>query len=399
MKRDKCANDSVGNRKPVVDRWHRPDIQQSLRLCSELAAGSGEATRKYYGLLNTFVETCHNLVQGGCAYLAVLLCHELYRFLYPTDSYAGFVHEDPVPSVTSLLEKILGLAEQFASVVHPYSLGPQDLQALGNMDLPLEQATSALYTSLWSVLDRNALLEESSLLLRKRMSQELLEQNVRGKDVLDMGCGSGRYSIALALAGAKRVVGLDLERKAFSAAERWCRDNDLAVDFVEGNFHRLPFPDSSFDFVFCNGVLHHSSSIKRGLEELFRVLKTSASAFLYLYAAGGIFWYTRLALRGIFSEIPIDYTLAVLRLIGMPSNRFIFCDTWYVPREVHTSRADLEAMLADIGFSFRKIVSLNPFDLDGAIERNVPGARDMWGDGEHRYLLGKNCSVRPFIRE
>jgi hypothetical protein len=77
----------------------------------------------------------------------------------------------------------------------------------------------------------------------------------------------------------------------------------------------------------------------------------------------------------------------VLRAMGMPSNRFIFCDTWYVPVETHTTREELEKMLSENGFSYQKIISGNPFDLDKALEEDIPQAAAMWGEGEHRYML------------
>jgi hypothetical protein len=75
-------------------------------------------------------------------------------------------------------------------------------------------------------------------------------------------------------------------------------------------------------------------------------------------------------------------------MMGMPSNRFIFCDTWYVPVETHTTTDELHTMLEAAGLAYRKVPGRNAFDLDGAIDGgSIPGAREMWGDGEHRYML------------
>ena len=152
----------------------------------------------------------------------------------------------------------------------------------------------------------------------------------------------------------------------------------------------LPFEAESFDFVFCNGVIHHTQSIEKGLQEIWRVLRPGKRAFLYIYAAGGIFWNTRDVLRKVFKRIPLSYTQSVLNVMGMPANRFIFCDTWYVPVETHTTKAKLHRMLEKIGFTYEKILGNNAFDLDGAIAKGIPGAEVMWGDGEHRYILKKD---------
>ena len=75
------------------------------------------------------------------------------------------------------------------------------------------------------------------------------------------------------------------------------------------------FEDGHFDFVFCNGTIHHSRSILQSLEELKRVLKKEGKAFVYIYAKNGIFWDTRVAMRQLFKKIPLGYTQKVLDLI------------------------------------------------------------------------------------
>jgi len=320
--------------------------------------------------------------------LAVILCHELYRFLYPIEPYAQFSNDNPLPFITAHLRSLVELGRGFPGAITPYAVDLAEFSEDGHQqDLTLPERTSNLYSSLWKEFDTRTLADESLQLLRGRLPQQIIDDCIAGKTILDMGCGSGRYSIALARAGAKRVVGIDIQRKSFAAAERWCRQHGLAVTFLEANFHNLPFAGRSFDFVFCNGTLHHSSSINRGLQELARILKAPGRSFLYLYGAGGVFWTTRAVLRKIFEKIPISYTRMVLRAMGMPSNRFIFCDTWYVPVETHTTREDLEKMLRENGFSYQKIISSNPFDLDKALAEGIPQAVEMWGEGEHRYML------------
>jgi hypothetical protein len=71
----------------------------------------------------------------------------------------------------------------------------------------------------------------------------------------------------------------------------------------------------------------------------------------------------------------------------MPPNRFIFCDTWYVPVELHTTTAELDSLLAGAGVAGEKVLGRSGFDLDLALESGLPGAREMWGDGEHRYVV------------
>jgi ubiquinone/menaquinone biosynthesis C-methylase UbiE len=344
---------------------------------------------EYDQLLGDFRDLCTQLKQQGMPYLVVILCHELYRFLYPVEPYANFVNRDPVPFGLRHIRQLIELGRSWSQVVAPYG------NVFGRFDAArwhgdrVEMTTSNLYSDLWKDFDEQTRTQESVALLRGRLPAAVIEARIVGKRVLDMGCGSGRYTIAIAKSGAAHATGVDVQAKAFAASQQWCREQGLPVEFRESHVHQLPFADESFDFVFCNGVLHHTSFIERGLAELARVVKRSGAAFLYLYGAGGFFWKARVCMREIFRDIPLDYTKQVLATIGMPSNRFIFCDTWYVPIEGHIGTDELIRMLDAAGFSYEKIVGQARFDLDGALAADIPGAETAWGNGEHRYLLKK----------
>jgi ubiquinone/menaquinone biosynthesis C-methylase UbiE len=346
-----------------------------------------QAEKKYFSELDKFISLCQGLIEKGGAYHVVIANHELYRFLYPYEPYENFINDDPV---NFILGKIIELNEYLAiaqKTIKFYPLDVKDSEIL-NVDR-LEQSTSDLYTSLWKKFQNETLEEESRKLLEGRLSQKFIEENIVGKTVLDMGCGSGRYTLALALLGAKKVIGIDLFSQSYEIAKKIVKTKDLNVDFLEGNFHNLPFENEKFDFIFSNGTIHHSSSIDKSLDELYRVLKSNGKSFLYIYAAGGIFWNTRKKMRELFKGISPEYTNEVLNLIGMPSNRFIFSDVWHVPIETHTTTKELEKMCNDRGLNYEKTISKNLFDLDYAQSKNIRDAKIMWGDGEHRYILTK----------
>jgi SAM-dependent methyltransferase len=75
--------------------------------------------------------------------------------------------------------------------------------------------------------------------------------DVKGQDILELGCGAAQWSIALARAGA-RPVGLDLSEKQLSHARHLMAE--AAVDFplVHASAEEVPLPDASFDVVFCD---------------------------------------------------------------------------------------------------------------------------------------------------
>src|SRR5215467_328105 len=75
--------------------------------------------------------------------------------------------------------------------------------------------------------------------------------DVRGKDVLELGCGDGENTVLLAHRGA-RVCGVVVSDAMVNLARRRAQANGFVkgVEFGVGSAHELPFRDGSFDVVF-----------------------------------------------------------------------------------------------------------------------------------------------------
>lgn len=78
---------------------------------------------------------------------------------------------------------------------------------------------------------------------------------VRGKRVLDLGCGDGRFALAIAPIAAK-VDGLDPDPESIAAARRSARNDRVRnVTFEVGAAQHLPYADGSFDVVILSWAL------------------------------------------------------------------------------------------------------------------------------------------------
>lgn len=86
-----------------------------------------------------------------------------------------------------------------------------------------------------------------------------LVRDVRGKAVLDVGCGLGDDAILLACQGAARVLAVDISPRSIEVARRRarCAGVDDRVEFVCAPFETLALPERTFDLVWGDGVLHH----------------------------------------------------------------------------------------------------------------------------------------------
>jgi SAM-dependent methyltransferase len=93
-------------------------------------------------------------------------------------------------------------------------------------------------------------------------------------DVLDMGCGTGRFTIPLA-ERAESVSGLDLSPMMLDTARKKLADRGLEADLREGDMAALPFADASFDVVVSMLALMHIPREDRQqvFHEVARVLR------------------------------------------------------------------------------------------------------------------------------
>ena len=107
---------------------------------------------------------------------------------------------------------------------------------------------------------------------------EVLLPLARGREVLEVGCGTGLIMRGLAGA-ADRLVGLDLSPGMLAEARR------RGFEVVEGSADRLPFDDESFDLAFSFKVLAHVPDIRRALGEMARVLRPGGHLVAEFYNA------------------------------------------------------------------------------------------------------------------
>lgn len=92
-----------------------------------------------------------------------------------------------------------------------------------------------------------------------------------GKRVFDAGCGAGAQSRRILEYGADRVISMDLSRAIDVAAEKLSdRDSWLGI---QGDLTALPFDGPICDFVYCEGVIHHTQDSERTIGKLLDVLE------------------------------------------------------------------------------------------------------------------------------
>ncbi len=119
--------------------------------------------------------------------------------------------------------------------------------------------------------------------------------SVKGKKVLEIGCGNGVDGAMFALNGGN-YTGVDLTQAAVDATNEYFKLLDLVGDIRIENAENLSFPDNYFDIVYSHGVLHHTPNYEKAISEVYRVLKNNGQAIIMLYHKNSFNYYVRIML-------------------------------------------------------------------------------------------------------
>ncbi len=113
----------------------------------------------------------------------------------------------------------------------------------------------------------------------RRILRDELGVDPTGKPALDIGCGGGLLAEEFARLGC-RVTGVDPSRPSIEVARRHATESGLNIHYQVGSGESMPFPNESFDIVYCCDVLEHVDDVGKVIAETARVLKS-----------GGVFFY------------------------------------------------------------------------------------------------------------
>lgn len=174
----------------------------------------------------------------------------------------------------------------------------------------------------------------------RRVLVEELGLDPRGKKTLDLGCGGGILAEEFARLGC-RVTGLDPSEPSISVAREHARESGLEIEYRVGVGEEIPFPDGSFEIVYCCDTLEHVADLGMVISEIARVL-----------GEGGIF---------LFDTINRTLRSWVIAIQVLQEWRW----TSVLPPDLHDWKqfikpAELGSLLASQGLELRGMTGLQP---------------------------------------
>jgi SAM-dependent methyltransferase len=105
-------------------------------------------------------------------------------------------------------------------------------------------------------------------------------EDVRGRLVLDVGCGMGRFADVVSRWGGN-VVACDLSYAVEAAHQNLGRRDNVAI--LQADVFRMPFREASFDIIYSIGVLHHTPDCEKAFRRLPRLLKPGGRIAIWVY--------------------------------------------------------------------------------------------------------------------
>jgi 2-polyprenyl-3-methyl-5-hydroxy-6-metoxy-1,4-benzoquinol methylase len=219
----------------------------------------------------------------------------------------------------------------------------------------------------------------------------------RDRRALDAGCGSGRWSYALAELGAD-LVAFDLTEGGIEAASEHLAEREN-VSLCQANLFHPPFAAESFDFVMSWGVLHHTPDTHAAFRQLVPLVKPGGTLYVMVYERHSpvMFFFTNIV-RSLMRRLPDERRYRACRrlivhnrLLARVLGRFLMISyrepgspvdeqtlqfglyDAYSPRYNHLhTRAEVRGWFADAGFEDVTVI-----EAPGSVKvRGVRGGRD-----------------------
>lgn len=151
------------------------------------------------------------------------------------------------------------------------------------------------------------------------------QDELKGKKVLEVGCGAGPFVEICSKAGSE-MFAIDISNAVDACYENHGKKQNVHVIMADAN--NLPFDEESFDYIFSIGVLHHTPNPRKSFESILRYLNASGKIAVWVYRKPLLGIKPPICiLRGmLFRHLPPKLTYKIVQIIVpilLPIKRFV----------------------------------------------------------------------------
>ena len=191
--------------------------------------------------------------------------------------------------------------------------------------------------------------------------------------IADIGCGTGQLVNFLALRQGRDVTGADFSAVSLGYARSLKEKFELNnLTLVQDNVLELSLPSDTYDYVFCNGVLHHTGAARKGFEHVARIARPGGYVTVGLYNTYGRFVHGSIRWLSLHTG-PLGQPIADWGIRQMLGDQFEAFDTekkrtWWADQFVHPHETvhtvnELLGWFEECGLDYA--ASLPPIELGG----------------------------------
>lgn len=163
-------------------------------------------------------------------------------------------------------------------------------------------------------------------------------ENFAGKDVLEIGSGSGRYANIILECNAASLIAVEPSSEGMAVLKQSTAAHAARVQYVQSAGDQLP-DDTQVDIVFSNGVIHHIPEPDPVMAAAFRALRPGGEVVIWLYGYENNEVYLAFVnpLRALTTRMPhallaglswmltlaCDFYIALCRVLPLPLKRYM----------------------------------------------------------------------------
>lgn len=172
------------------------------------------------------------------------------------------------------------------------------------------------------------------------------------QSILDVATGTGDFALQALVLAPQKIVGVDISEGMLDVGKKKVREQGLEhiVSLQYGDSENLPFADNSFDAITVGFGVRNFEDLRRGLSEMYRVLKPGGKAVILEFSRPRVFP---------FKQVYSFYFSFILPKIGRMVSKDDSAYT-YLPKSVEAfpDGADFLSILQDVGFKQNQCRSL-----------------------------------------